>query len=149
MTAHLAVRDSRFPTATRSSVVDRRPDCVYGVLVREERVFLTWHEGALGLPGGAFQPMAEDRKVELRAYLTDQLGIGARSIWAQGAFDYLHPAHQAPRFSGFYTVWEWVGEPATDRGIWLDADAVIETELPAPLKILLISVLNTQAVRTT
>ena len=129
--------------------MDKRPDCVYGVLVRDQRVFLTWHEGALGLPGGVFQPLAEDRKVELRAYLADQLGIDARAIWAQGAFDYQHPAHAAPRFSGFYTVWEWANEIPAGVGIWLDADGVFETELPAALKILLISVLNTQAVKTT
>ena len=144
--------------------MDRRPECVYGVLVRDQRVFLTWHDGALGLPGGVFQPLAEDRKVELRAYLADQLGINARAIWAQGAFDYQHPAEAAPRFSGFYTVWDGfsfhdsrftnAGDSgpnaiATGAGIWLDADGVSETALPAPLRILLISVLNTQAVKTT
>ena len=144
--------------------MDRRPECVYGVLVRDQRVFLTWHDGALGLPGGVFQPLAEDRKVELRAYLADQLGIDARAIWAQGAFDYQHPAEAAPRFSGFYTVWDGfsfhdsrltnAGDSgpnaiATGAGIWLDADGVSDTGLPAPLKILLISVLNTQAVKTT
>ncbi len=149
MNLRFAIHDSRFPTAPRSSLVDRRPECVYAVLVRDGRVFLTWRDGALGLPGGVFQPLAEDRKVELRAYLADQLGIGARAIWAQGAFDYRHPAQAAKRFSGFYTVWEWTNELKPDCGIWLDAEAVIETELPAPLKILLISVLNTQAVKTT
>lgn len=144
--------------------MDRRPECVYGVLVRDQRVFLTWHDGALGLPGGVFQPLAEDRKVELRAYLADQLGIDARAIWAQGAFYYQHPVEAAPRFSGFYTVWEGftVGDLrltnrgergpraiAADAGTWLDADGVSDTVLPAPLKILLISVLNTQAVKTT
>ena len=144
--------------------MDRRPECVYGVLVRDQRVFLTWHDGALGLPGGVFQPLAEDRKVELRAYLADQLGIDARAIWAQGAFDYQHPAEAAPRFSGFYTVWDGFSfhdsrftistgpsahEIAAGAGIWLDADGVSDTGLPAPLKILLISVLNTQAVKTT
>ena len=129
--------------------MDRRPDCVYAVLVREQRVFLAWHDGALGLPGGVFQPLAEDRKVELRAYLADQLRIDARAIWAQGAFDYHHPAQQGPRFSGFYSVWEWKNGIPSEAGVWLDADAVFETELPAPLKILLISVLNTQAVKTT
>lgn len=129
--------------------MDKRPECVYAVLVREGRVFLTWHDGALGLPGGVFQPLAEDRKLELRAYLTDQLGISARAIWAQGAFEYRRPDQPVSRFCGFYTVWEWTNELAPGCGIWLDADAVIKTELPAALKILLISVLNTQAVRTT
>lgn len=129
--------------------MDRRPECVYGVLVRDERVFLTWHEGAPGLPGGVFQPLAEDRKAELRAHLADQLGIDARAIWAQGAFDYQHPAQAAPRFSGFYTVWEWTNGIAEGKGVWLDTEGVSATGLPAPLKILLISVLNTQAVRTT
>ena len=129
--------------------MDRRPDCVYAVLVRDQRVFLRWYEGALGLPGGVFRPLAEDRKVELRAYLADQLGIHARTIWAQGAFDYHHPAQPGPHFSGFYTAWEWTNEVAPEAGTWLTTDDLPETELPAPLKILLLSVLNTQAVRTT
>ena len=129
--------------------MDRRPDCVYAVLVRDQRVFLSWHEGALGLPGGVFQPLAEDRKVELRAYLADQVGINARAIWAQGAFDYHHPAQPAPRFSGFYTVWEWDNEIVPEAGAWLNSDDLPETELPAPLKVLLLSVLHTEAVKTT
>jgi len=129
--------------------MDRRPDCVYAVLVREQHVFLSWHNGALGLPGGVFQPLAEDRKVELRAYLADQLGIDARMIWAQGAFDYQHPAETKARFSGLYTVWEWTKEIDPGVGTWLSADDLPETQLPAPLKILLLSVLSTQAVKTT
>ncbi|MEP7215764.1 MAG: hypothetical protein ABI782_05875 [Anaerolineaceae bacterium] len=129
--------------------MDRRPECVYALLVRDQRVFLSWHKGTLGLPGGVFQPLAEDRKVELRAYLADQLGIVSSVIWAQGAFDYQHPAESEPRFSGFYTVWEWANEIEPAAGTWLTADDLPETELPAPLKILLLSVLNTQAVKTT
>lgn len=129
--------------------MDKRPDCVYGILVRDGQVFLAWHEGALCLPGGVFRPLAEDRKVELKAHLFDQLGIDARAIWAQGAFDYQHPAETGARFSGFYTVWEWANEVPAGAGLWLDADGVNETELPTSLRILLISVLNTLAVRTT
>ena len=92
------------------------------MLVRGQHVFLSWHKGALGLPGGVFQPRAEDRKVELRAYLADQLGIEARVIWAQGAFDYQHPAEATARFSGFYTVWEWTNDVEPGAGTWLNAD---------------------------
>lgn len=122
---------------------------MYGILVREGRVFLAWHGEALGLPGGVFRPLAEDRKIELRAHLFDQLGIDARAVWGQGAFEYQHPAEAEPRFSGFYTVWDWTNDIQPGSGVWLDADGVSETELPASLRILLISVLNTQAVKTT
>jgi hypothetical protein len=129
--------------------VDKRPDCVYGILVREGTVFLARYSDALGLPGGAFRPLAEDRKVELRGHLADQLGIDARAIWAQGAFLYQHPTEERERFSGFYTVWEWDGNVAADAGEWLDSDSVAASDLPAPVRILLISVLATLALRTT
>ena len=129
--------------------MDRRPDCVYGILVRDGHVFLAWDGAALGLPGGVFRPLAEDRKVELKFHLADQLGVDARAIWAQGAFHYHHPGQPAPRFSGFYTVWDWEGAIPPAAGVWLDVEGVSETELPAPLRILLLSVLNTQAVKTT
>jgi len=128
---------------------DRRPDCVYGILVREGRVFLASYGDALGLPGGVFRPLAEDRKVEVRGHLADQLGIDAHAIWAQGAFQYQHPLEERERFSGFYTVWEWDGDVAIDAGDWLDSDAVAASELPPPVRILLISVLATLALRTT
>ena len=128
---------------------DRRPQCVYGVLVHQERVFLARYGDALGLPGGVFRPLAEDRKVELRGHLADQLGIEARAIWGQGAFLYRHPSEERERFSGFYTVWEWTGDVATNEGEWLDSDRVSASELPPSLRILLISVLATLALRTT
>ena len=128
--------------------MDKRPEFVYGLLVREETVLLTRHGDALGLTGGAFQPLAEDRKVELRAYLADQLGIDARAVWAQGAFDYQHPSQTRSHFSGFYSVWEWTGEVAAGTGAWLGLDEVAASDLPPSLKVLLISVLNTLAVRT-
>lgn len=128
---------------------DRRPECVYGVLVREERVFLARYGDALGLPGGVFRPLAEDRKVELRGHLADQLGITARAIWGQGAFLYRHPSEEHERFSGFYTVWEWDGDVSNEAGEWLDSGAVATSDLPPSLRILLISVLATLALRTT
>lgn len=128
---------------------DRRPDCVYGILVREGRVFLRTIGGSLGLPGGEFRPLAEDRKVELRAHIWDQLGIEAHAIWAQGAFDYRNPGEAAERFSGFYTVWEWEPEPAPSAGRWVDAEALVDCDLMPSLKILLHSVIATQAVKTT
>jgi hypothetical protein len=129
-------------------MTDRRPECVYGVLVREGRAFLASNGGALGLPGGIFRPLAEDRKIELRAHLYDQLGIDARAIWAQGAFLYRHPNEQQERFSGFYTVWDWDGDIASDAGEWLDADGVGAAELPTAIRVLLLSVLATLALRT-
>lgn len=130
-------------------MTDRRPACVYGILVRDRRVFLrSFAGGALGLPGGVFRPLADDRKVELRAHLYDQLGIDARAIWAQGAFDYTDPASSGEAFSGFYTVWDWDGEPPTDAGCWLDAPALATAALPDSLRVLLLSVVDTLAVRT-
>lgn len=133
-------------------MTDRRPDCVYGVLVQDGTVFLArYFEAAvpeLGLPGGVFRPLAEDRKVELKAHLHDQFGIAARAIWAQGAFMYRHPLDTRERFCGFYTVWEWDGEVPAAAGVWLDATGVQASELPASLRILLLSVLATLAVRT-
>jgi hypothetical protein len=58
------------------------------------------------------------------------------------------PVDGEPKFSG-YTVWEWTGELPPGAGTWLDAESLAETELPASLRILLLSVLNTQAVKTT
>lgn len=92
--------------------------------------------------------MAEDRKVELKAHLWDQLGIEATRVWAQGAFEYRAPGEPAPHFSGFYTVWAWDGEVSSDAGDWLDADGLAAATIPAPLKILLTSVVNTLALRT-
>lgn len=145
---------------------DRRPDCVYGILVRDGMVFLTQHRAdgradgraagrpagtaaTLALPGGVFRPLADDRKAELKAHLFDQLGVMPRAVWAQGAFLYQHPAERRPRFSGFYTVWEWDSDVAEDIGVWLDADGITGSSLPAPLRVLLLSVLATLALRTT
>ena len=131
-------------------MTDRRPDCVYGILVRDERVFLRDFRGRLGLPGGVFRPLAEDRKVELRAHLFDQLEIDARSVWGQGAFDYRNPDEDVAKFSGFYTVWEWEGEIPPPAGRWLDRSGVeVAPDLPASLRILLLSVLATLALKTT
>jgi hypothetical protein len=128
---------------------DRRPARVYGILVRDGQVFLAAHDGGLGLPGGVFRPMAEDRKVELKAHLWDQLGIEASAVWAQGAFDYQHPAEDRAWFSGFYSVWEWKGDLPATAGQWLGQDAVTAAPgLPPSLRILLITVINTVAMRT-
>lgn len=127
---------------------DRRPECVYGILVREGRVFLSRVGDGVGLPGGVFRPLAEDRKVELRAHLYDQLGIEARAIWAQGAFLYRQPGERRERFSGFYTVWEWDGEIADEAGVWVDAAGAESVDVVVSLRILLLSVLATLAVRT-
>ncbi len=128
---------------------DRRPDRVYGILVRNDRVFLRAFGDRLGLPGGIFRPLAEDRKAELRAHLHDQLGIDARAIWAQGAFDYRNPDEDEARFSGFYTVWEWQPETPAAPGRWMDSDEVLASALVPSLRILLLSVLATLAIRTT
>jgi len=130
-------------------MTDTRPERVYGVLVRGGKVFLGQYRGGPGLPGGVFRPMAEDRKVELRAHLHDALGIDARAIWAQGAFFYRHPEEDKEQFSGFYTVWDWDGDVLPDAGTWLGPEAVSSADLPASLKILLTSVLATQAMKTT
>ncbi|HNM78567.1 MAG TPA: hypothetical protein PKI89_09390 [Tepidiformaceae bacterium] len=129
-------------------MTDRKPDCVYGLLVRDGRVFVRAMGGHFGLPGGVFRAMAEDRKVELRAHLWDQLGIEARSVWAQGAFDYRNPDEDREKFSGFYSVWEWDGDVPDDAGRWLSEGDIALTALPSSLRILLLSVLQTQAVRT-
>lgn len=129
--------------------MDNRPARVYGILVKEGRAFLGDYAGGEGLPGGVFRPMAEDRKVELRAHLYDQLGIDARAIWAQGAFEYQHPVEDHPLFSGFYSVWEWEGGVPAAAGRWVDAEDVARSGLTPSLKILLTSVLNTLALRTT
>ncbi|GBD23387.1 hypothetical protein HRbin29_01053 [bacterium HR29] len=128
---------------------DDRPERVYGILVREGRAFLLRRGEAFGLPGGEFRPLAEDRKVELRGHLLDQLGIVARTIWAQGAFDYQAPGDDRPYFSGFYTVWEWDGEVPESAGRWVSSNELSEVTLPTSLRILLLSVLTMQALRTT
>jgi hypothetical protein len=129
-------------------VTDRRPDRVYGILVRGGKVFLAQYGGALGLPGGVFRPLAEDRKVELKAHLWDQLGIEATRVWAQGAFLYRNPNEEREQFSGFYTVWEWGGEVDERLGHWLDLEGVAAADLAPSARILLTSVLNTTALRT-
>jgi hypothetical protein len=130
-------------------MTDRRPDRVHGILVRDGRVFLTRHGDDLGLPGGVFRPLADDRKGELKAHLWDQLGIEATRVWAQGAFAYRNPDQAGEAFCGFYTVWDWDGDVPAGAGEWLDLEAVAEHALPASVKILLTSVLNTTALRTT
>ncbi|MGH2609516.1 MAG: hypothetical protein ACRDHF_10555 [Tepidiformaceae bacterium] len=130
-------------------MTDKRPDRVYGILVEDGRVFLLRVGGKLGLPGGIFRKMAEDRKVELKAHLWDQLGIEATRVWAQGAFAYRNPGEEREEFSGFYSVWEWTGDVPAAMGEWLDPDGVAATSLPPSAKILLTSVLNTTALRTT
>jgi len=128
---------------------DKRPERVYGVLVRDGRVFLASTGGELGLPGGVFRPLAEDRKVELRAHLAEQLGIAARNVWAQGAFGYRAPGEEAERFSGFYTVWNWDGDVAAEAGAWLDREQVQWLPSLAPsIRILLLSILDTVALKT-
>ncbi|WP_322819674.1 hypothetical protein [Tepidiforma sp.] len=130
-------------------MTDRRPDRVYGILVRPNHVYLRHIHGSLGLPGGIFRPLAEDRKAELRAHLWDQLHIQTSAIWAQGAFDYQDPAETRPWFSGFYTVWQWQPEPPPHAGRWLTRQQVITADLTPPLRILLISILETIAIKTT
>lgn len=93
--------------------------------------------------------MAEDRKVELRAHLLDQLGIVARTIWAQGAFYYQGPDDDRPHFAGFYSVWEWDGAVPEHAGRWVCVDDLAQATLPTSLRILLLSVLTMQALRTT
>jgi hypothetical protein len=130
-------------------VTDARPDRVYAMLVREGRVFVrTPASGGVGLPGGVFRPLAEDRKVELAGHLQDQLGVAARNIWAQGAFRYRDVSETQEAFCGFYSVWDWDGEPGPGTGRWLDREQVLEAPLPASLRILLLSVLETFAMRT-
>lgn len=129
-------------------MTDKKPDCVYGLLIRDRHVFVRSMDGHFGLPGGIFRPMAEDRKVELRAHLWDQLEIEARSIWAQGAFMYRNPDETREKFCGFYSVWEWEGDVSDTAGRWLTEGEIAMTALPSSLRILLFSVLQTQAVRT-
>jgi hypothetical protein len=129
-------------------MTDARPDCVYGILVHDGRVFLGRYGDEFGLPGGVFRLLAEDRKVELKAHLFDQLGIRASAVWAQGAFLYRHPLENTERFSGFYTVWEWQGDVPAEAGEWLDEAAVVARIEQASLRIPLISVLATLALRT-
>ena len=104
--------------------------------------------GKLGLPGGEFRELAADRKVELTAHIYDQLGVEARSIWAQGAFDYQDATEDHPHFSGFYSVWELDGAIEARKGVWLDAAAVADAPIPTSLRVLLTSLLDTRAMRT-
>ena len=135
--------DSRF------AIHDSRPERVYGVLVRGGTVFLSAHDGRFGLPGGVFRPLAEDRKVELKGHLEEQLGIRATAVWAQGGFEYQHPAEARSAFCGFYSVWEWEGDVPDSAGRWLDEEQITWLPgLPGSLRILLISVLQTVAMRT-
>lgn len=128
---------------------DRRPECVYGLLVRDEQVFVLRTPAGRALPGGEFRPLAADRKAELAAHIHDQLGIEVRSIWGQGAFDYRHPGDDRPRFSGFYSIWEFDGDIPAGVGEWLDARAVAGSALEPRVKILLTSLLDTRAMKTT
>ena len=127
---------------------NRRPDRVYAIIVREHRLFLAEYGGRFGLPGGIFRPLAEDTKVELAGHLAEQLGITATKIWAQGAFLYQNPDESTPFFSGFYTVWDWDGQVADEAGHWIDNRGLLEYELSPSLRILLLSVLETEAIKT-
>jgi len=128
---------------------DNRPERVYGILVRDGRVFLRESERGPGLPGGVFRPLADDRKVELKGHIHDQLGVHARAVWAQGAFDYRDAAEEREAFCGFYSVWDWDGEIAPEMGRWLNAAGVAsESGLPPSLRILLTTVLDTVAMKT-
>lgn len=130
-------------------MTDRRPDCIYAILVRDEKVFLRKLANGWGLPGGTFPPMADHRKNELRAFLWDQLGIDSRSIWAQGAFDYQAPGETSARFSGFYSVWEWDGDVPETAGAWAGQEELEQFDLCPSLRVLLFSVLSTETMRTT
>jgi hypothetical protein len=128
---------------------DNRPERVYGIIVRDGRVFLRETGRGLGLPGGAFAPLADNRKTEIRAHLFDQLRVLAERIWAQGAFDYRDAAEETAAFSGFYTVWDWSGDIPPGAGIWAGRDDLAEMPgLPGSLRILLFSVLDTVAIKT-
>jgi hypothetical protein len=128
---------------------DNRPERVYGIIVRDGCVFLRETGRGLGLPGGRFQPLADNRKTEIRAHLFDQLGIAAERIWAQGAFQYQDAAEDSEAFSGFYTVWDWEGEVPAGSGRWASRDELpLLSDLPGSLRILLLSILDTVAIRT-
>jgi hypothetical protein len=129
---------------------DTRPDRVYGIIVRDGRVFLRDTGRGYGLPGGVFRPLAEDRKTEIRAHLFDQLGVVPLRTWAQGAFMYRDAAEDDEAFSGFYTVWDWSGEVPDAAGLWVDREMLPGIPgLPGSLRILLLSVLETVAIKTT
>jgi hypothetical protein len=128
---------------------DNRPDRIYGIIVRDGTVFLRRTAGGYGLPGGAFAPLADNRKTELRAHIFDQLGVMAERIWAQGAFDYQDAAEESAAFSGFYTVWKWTGGIPDEAGTWAGREDIAALAgLPGSLKILLLSVLDTVAIKT-
>jgi len=130
-------------------MTDRRPDRVYGLLVREGRVFVLRTPSGPALPGGEFRPLAEDRKAELAAHIYDQLGVEVRSIWGQGAFEYRDPLEARPGFSGFYSVWEFEGTIPAGSGEWLDPGGVAASSLDPRVKVLLTSLLDTKAMKTT
>lgn len=129
-------------------MTDSRPARVYGILVDDGRAFLCRYGARFGLPGGVFRPLAEDRKAEVRGHLLDQLGVMSRAVWAQGAFIYHHPNEEIPQFSGFYSVWEWDGDLRRDCGEWFDAGQIATVDVDPGLRVLLLSVVSTQAVRT-
>lgn len=129
--------------------MDRRPDRVYGIPVHEHAVYLVRYANGFGPAGGIFAPLAEDRKAELQAHLIEQLNIVARRIWGQGAFDYRHPEEDREYFSGFYTVWQWDGDLLEGRGLWLGQAQVAALDVVPSLKILLTSIIDTQAIQTT
>lgn len=129
-------------------MTDGRPERVYGIVVRDGRVLLLEREGGLGLPGGVFRPMADDRKVELAGHLYDQIGIRATRTWAQGAFEYQDAGETTAAFSGFYSVWAWEGEVREGAGRWCSKEEIVAEPMPPSLRILLVSVLETQAVKT-
>ncbi len=128
---------------------DRRPDCVYAILIRDSHVFLRSVGDGWTLPGGTFGRLADHRKHELIAQLWDQLGIEATAMWAQGAFDYRAPGDDRERFSGFYSVWDWDGEVPGDAGAWFTIEELPGLPLPPQLRILLTSLLSSQPMRTT
>jgi hypothetical protein len=128
---------------------DNRPERVYGIIVRDGRVFLRHAKNGLGLPGGVFRPLAKDRKVEIRGHLFDQLGVIPERTWAQGAFMYRDAAEDTAAFSGFYTVWDWTGDIPAGAGKWVDRNELPNVPgLPGSLRILLLSVLETVAIKT-
>ena len=129
--------------------MDRRPDRVYGIPVQDHAVFLVRYPGGFGPAGGVFAPLAEDRKAEVQAHLVEQLGIVARRIWGQGAFDYRHPEEDREYFSGFYTIWQWDGEIPERRGAWLGQAQLASLDVVPSLKILLTSIVDMHAIQTT
>ncbi len=81
------------------------------------------------------------RRVNSRDYSPAQV-----TAWASDEID---PVAWAERFSGFYSVWEWEPDVPGGAGRWLTSDEVGASTLPAPVRILLLSVLATLAMKTT